>query len=82
MWIWPAVIIGFFSIPSSKLVGYVLPALPPLAYLIADGLVRKWGVASTPRLLKGVAIVAGVACLSAIAANNVFNTKSDKGVAA
>lgn len=80
MWIWPAVIVGFFSIPSSKLVGYVLPVLPPLAYLIADGLVRKWGGASNPRLLKGFAIVAGVVCLSAIAANNVFNHKTNKGL--
>jgi len=33
--IWLAVIVVFFSLPRSKLVGYVLPALPPLAYLIA-----------------------------------------------
>jgi hypothetical protein len=36
MWIWLAVIVVFFSLPRSKLVGYVLPALPPLAYLIAQ----------------------------------------------
>jgi 4-amino-4-deoxy-L-arabinose transferase-like glycosyltransferase len=35
MAIWLAVIVVFFSLPRSKLVGYVLPALPPLAYLIA-----------------------------------------------
>ena len=80
MWIWPVVIVGFFSIPSSKLVGYVLPVLPPLAYLIAEGLVRKWGDAPSPRLLKGFALVAGVVCLSAIAANNAFNHKTNKGV--
>ena len=80
MWIWPAVIVGFFSIPSSKLVGYVLPVLPPLAYLIAEGLVRKWGDVPTPRLLKGFALGAGVVCLSAIAANNVFNIKTNKSL--
>ena len=80
MWIWPAVIVGFFSIPSSKLVGYVLPVLPALAYLIGDGLVRKWGGAPSPRLLKGFATVAGVVCLSAIAANNVFNHKTNRGL--
>jgi len=27
----------FFSLPQSKLLGYVLPAVPPLAWLVADG---------------------------------------------
>lgn len=80
MWIWSAVIVGFFSIPSSKLVGYVLPVLPPLAYLIADGLARKWSNAAKPRLLRGFAVAAGAVCLSAIAANNVFNHKTNRGV--
>ncbi len=35
MAIWFIVIVGFFSLPRSKLVGYVLPALPPLAFWIA-----------------------------------------------
>lgn len=33
-WVWLAVVVVFFSIPGSKLVGYILPALPPLAILI------------------------------------------------
>ncbi len=36
MLIWLIVVVGFFSLPNSKLVGYVLPALAPLAYLIAE----------------------------------------------
>ncbi|HBP30112.1 MAG: ArnT family glycosyltransferase [Advenella sp.] len=36
MWIWLAVILVFFSIPQSKLVGYILPVLPPLAFLFAE----------------------------------------------
>jgi 4-amino-4-deoxy-L-arabinose transferase-like glycosyltransferase len=35
MAIWIGVVVVFFSIPHSKLVGYVLPALAPLAVLIA-----------------------------------------------
>ncbi|HEY6107233.1 MAG TPA: hypothetical protein VIV59_14710, partial [Anaeromyxobacteraceae bacterium] len=31
---WPAVVVLFFSIPQSKIAGYVLPALPPLAMLL------------------------------------------------
>jgi 4-amino-4-deoxy-L-arabinose transferase-like glycosyltransferase len=35
MLVWLLVIVVFFSIPSSKLIGYVLAALPPLAVLVA-----------------------------------------------
>jgi 4-amino-4-deoxy-L-arabinose transferase-like glycosyltransferase len=34
-WIWILAILGFFSIPNSKLVGYALPVMPPLAVLSA-----------------------------------------------
>ena len=37
MWIWVLAIAVFFSIPSSKLVGYILPIMPPLALLAAWG---------------------------------------------
>ena len=33
---WIVVVVLFFSVPRSKLVGYVLPVLPPLALLLAD----------------------------------------------
>ncbi len=36
-WIWVIAITAFFSIPTSKLVGYVLPVLPALAILAALG---------------------------------------------
>lgn len=36
MWIWLLVVVVFFSIPKSKLIGYVLPAVPPLVYLLCD----------------------------------------------
>lgn len=35
MWTWLVVVVVFFSLPQSKLIGYVLPALVPLAFLIA-----------------------------------------------
>jgi 4-amino-4-deoxy-L-arabinose transferase-like glycosyltransferase len=38
MWVWMLCVVVFFSLPKSKIVGYVLPAVPPLAYLMADGL--------------------------------------------
>ena len=39
-WIWLVVVVLFFSVPGSKLVGYVLPVLPPLAVLAALGWAR------------------------------------------
>ncbi|HEY0293804.1 MAG TPA: glycosyltransferase family 39 protein [Bordetella sp.] len=36
MALWGLVVLVFFSIPASKLVGYILPALPPLAFLLAE----------------------------------------------
>ena len=36
MGLWLLVVVVFFSLPQSKLIGYVLPAVPPLALLIAD----------------------------------------------
>ena len=35
MWIWLGVVLVFFSIPQSKLIGYILPALAPVALLVA-----------------------------------------------
>jgi 4-amino-4-deoxy-L-arabinose transferase-like glycosyltransferase len=40
MWAWLVVVTAFFSIPASKLVGYILPALPPLAFLVAEAVQR------------------------------------------
>lgn len=53
---WIVVIVGFFSVPSSKLVGYVLPAVAPLCALIALSLERSrqkrvWRVVATSALV-------------------------------
>ena len=62
LWIWFAAVIVFFSIPRSKLIGYVLPTLAPLAGLIAD---RAWGLATTDKATtaRRLQAVAGVAVL-------------------
>jgi 4-amino-4-deoxy-L-arabinose transferase-like glycosyltransferase len=41
MWVWVLAIAIFFSIPKSKLVGYILPIMPPLALLAAWGWERS-----------------------------------------
>jgi 4-amino-4-deoxy-L-arabinose transferase-like glycosyltransferase len=41
MSLWAAVVVVFFSIPVSKLAGYVMPALPPLIFLLAEALLSR-----------------------------------------
>ena len=44
MWCWLAVIVVFFSIPQSKPVGYVMPVLAPLAWIVTEAaLTHRWG---------------------------------------
>lgn len=40
MVVWLVAVVVFFSLPHSKLVGYILPAVPPLALWWADGYAR------------------------------------------
>ncbi|MFQ6687203.1 dolichyl-phosphate-mannose--protein mannosyltransferase, partial [Bordetella pertussis] len=50
--VWLAVIVAFFSMPQSKLVGYIMPVLPPLAFLLAEvvmGALRDPAVARATR---------------------------------
>jgi 4-amino-4-deoxy-L-arabinose transferase-like glycosyltransferase len=70
--IWAAAVLLFFSLPSSKLVGYVLPAVPPLALLIADGYLalgrpsvrdKRWWQAG---LALGLAVSLGVVLALAV----------------
>jgi len=42
MWIWLAVVVVFFSLPESKPVGYILPALFPLAFIVAEPVLAAW----------------------------------------
>jgi len=42
MVIWIVLITVFFSIPSSKLIGYTVPVIVPLAILIAEAVVGTW----------------------------------------
>ncbi len=42
LWIWFATIVGFFSISSSKLTGYILPVFPAIAILLAQQFNEWW----------------------------------------
>lgn len=52
-WIWVVVIVAFFSIPNSKLIGYVLPVMPALALLAALG----WERVMAQRARAGVVFI-------------------------
>ena len=63
LWWWVAVI-GFFSLPSSKLVGYALPALAPWCAVLGVTLSSSGRVSG--RLFKSTLALAVVACLASV----------------
>lgn len=66
LWIWVALITAFFSIPSSKLVGYVLPVIPPLMALVTEGLVNGARLSKRWRLV--LLLGAATLCVGAVIA--------------
>lgn len=79
---WFAVILVFFSIPSSKLVGYVLPTLPPLAGLIAVAWARVVEAAPRWRRWGAVSLAVGaIVGLGAVIAVGAGAGKSNRELA-
>ena len=79
MLIWLLLITIFFSIPASKLIGYILPALPPLAMLIAEGLLLSLSGRWAPRMPRTIAtyfVMAGVACVIGMGVFRFIQTDS------
>lgn len=80
---WPAVILLFFSIPDSKIVGYILPAVAPLAILAGRYLGRRFpaeGMDRAPPLAAGVA-AAAAACLLLVWAAGHYDHRSIRPLA-
>lgn len=84
MWVWLVGVMMFFSLPKSKLVGYVLPALAPLAVLVADGFVstcqRPWQRHRGWWLSAAVAALLSVVTLVALAVRPPYSTKELAGL--
>jgi 4-amino-4-deoxy-L-arabinose transferase-like glycosyltransferase len=90
---WLVVVVGFFSVPNSKLIGYILPALPPLAFLVSDALhhiARSWQeragersghTATFTRLRSLSACVSIVICTGAVVALHFLQPKSAQALA-
>jgi 4-amino-4-deoxy-L-arabinose transferase-like glycosyltransferase len=74
MAVWIVVVVGFFSIPSSKLVGYVLPAVPPLAILLAEvlGRARAASPQGSRRAVVAASAVSVALCVAAAAAGAFY----------
>lgn len=84
MGIWFLLILVFFSIPNSKLAGYVLPCVPPVAYFVADIFVRRFGngdIKTTSRTFGVCTMVAASICLGAVIALTLANRPSSKWLA-
>lgn len=69
MAIWLVVVLAFFSSPASESLGYILHALPPLAFFIAETFERRMQGTGALRVLKTFAWSIGASlllCASAI----------------
>jgi 4-amino-4-deoxy-L-arabinose transferase-like glycosyltransferase len=92
MLVWVVVVTLFFSIPQSKLVGYILPAIPPLAFLIADaarfaieGGAVDGSLAARPRPAwwrRASTVLAATGCVAMVAAAHFYQPKSQQALAA
>jgi 4-amino-4-deoxy-L-arabinose transferase-like glycosyltransferase len=73
---WVVAVVGFFSLPSSKLVGYVLPALAPWCTLLAWPLLQGRG-----RAWPWVMGLSAVVCVAIVAVFAWQAPKSNRGAA-
>ncbi|MGA7338944.1 MAG: glycosyltransferase family 39 protein, partial [Terracidiphilus sp.] len=64
--LWALIPIVFFSFSQSKLPGYVLPAIPPIAILTGDFLFRRRGPGLNRWILAGHATLCGVLTMAAL----------------
>jgi 4-amino-4-deoxy-L-arabinose transferase-like glycosyltransferase len=82
MWFWLATVLLFFSLPQSKLLGYVLPAVPPLSYLVADAYARLGAPASREQRLWWATICGtAILCLVAVAIFAMYPQHSTRDIA-
>ena len=83
MWVWLAAVLLFFSVPSSKLIGYILPAVVPLAFLLADGMLLALAArAPAVRVERWLTTAAAALCVGAVSAVALFGNQSAKPIAA
>jgi 4-amino-4-deoxy-L-arabinose transferase-like glycosyltransferase len=78
MWLWVLLITLFFSLPRSKLIGYILPACVPVAFLVGDALSIAMA-AGAPRARRFAVLGASLGtalCLAVVAVVTFGSSKS------
>lgn len=63
---WLAVVLVFFSIPQSKLIGYILPAVAPLAWLVGDAIASSAPASFARRNLRAIAGVSATVIVATV----------------
>ena len=76
---WAVVVLLFFSLPASKLVGYVMPALAPICALLAMAFTLPGSTGE--RWFKPMAVAAALFCLALVSALAWVAPKSSRDVA-
>lgn len=76
---WLAVVTVFFSMPQSKLAGYILPALPPLAFLVSCLFETELGGAAVRRF-RATRAVALLICAALATSSPLWQHKSSADV--
>ena len=78
-WIWAVIVIAFFSLPKSKLLGYVLPAVAPVVMLVVTGLLADDGPGIRARrawtLIASLTLLGSLATVAAFGLNPVRSTQ-------
>jgi len=82
-WCWLIAIVGFFSVPRSKLIGYVLPVMPALALLASLGwqrtmVHRRW---ARPVFAALTALALGIAVTFTLLADRYTRNKTTGDIA-
>lgn len=77
--LWASIVFGFFSIPHSKTISYILPIFPPLALLVGRHLAAHWEQHKTYATLATMASVIFLLIVMMNAAS--LNDKSTKPLA-
>jgi len=77
---WVVAVVGFFSLPSSKLIGYVLPALAPWCALLTLGVAGNAGkpLGRAPRAAVAIGVLV---CLGVVGGLAWKAPKSNRGAA-
>ena len=82
MWVWLGVIVLFFSLPRFKLIGYILPVLAPLSFLVVDA-ARDWCARSSAaaRGWRWTAALAATLCVVTIVLLAILQPNSSRELA-